>query len=38
MKDKAYLYCIYCKVKNWIHGEEQVMQSDQDVHIYGYGG
>ena len=32
--------CITCiaKSKNWIQGENQVIQSDQDVHMYGYGG
>jgi hypothetical protein len=38
MKDKAYLHHIYCKVKDWIKGEEQFIQSDQDVHVYGYDG
>jgi hypothetical protein len=36
VKDKAYLYNIYCKVKNRIHRENLIMQSDQDVHMYGY--
>ena len=35
MKNKAYLYHIYCKVKNRIQREKQVIQSDQDVHVYG---
>ena len=35
MKDKAYLYYIYCKVKDRIQREKQVIQSDQDVHVYG---
>ena len=35
MKVKAYLYYIYCKVKNRIQREIQVIQSDQDVHVYG---
>ena len=35
MKDKAYLYYIYCKVKDRIQIEKQVIQSDQDVHMYG---
>jgi hypothetical protein len=37
---KAYLYHIYCKVKNWIQRENEVIQSDQYVHVYecsGYG-
>ena len=38
MNDKAYLHHIYCKVKNRIQGEKQIIQSDQDVHVYGYGG
>jgi hypothetical protein len=38
IEDKAYLFHIYCKVKNWIQGENQVIQSDQDVHFYVYGG
>ena len=37
IKDKAYLHHIYCKVKNWIHREDQIIQSDQDVHVDGYG-
>jgi hypothetical protein len=37
MSDKAYLHHIYCTVKDWIQGEEQFIQSDQDVHVYGYG-
>ena len=37
-KDEAYLHHIYCKVKNWIQGENQVIQSDQDVHMCGYCG
>ena len=35
MEDKAYLYQTYCKVKNQIQTEKQVIQSDQDVHVYG---
>ena len=35
MKDKAYLYYIYCKVKNRIQREKQIIPSDQDVHVYG---
>ena len=35
MKDKAYLYYIFCKVKDRIQREKQVIQSDQDVHVYG---
>ena len=35
MKDKAYLYHIYCKVKNRIQKERLVIQSVQDVHVYG---
>ena len=35
MKDKANLYHIYCKVKNRIQREKQIIQSDQDVHVYG---
>ena len=34
MKDKAHLYHIYCKVKNWIHREKYIIQSNQDVHMY----
>jgi hypothetical protein len=26
------------KVKNWIQGENQIIRSDQDVHVYGYDG
>ena len=37
MKYKAYLYHIYCKVKNRIQREKQVIQSDQDVHFYELG-
>jgi hypothetical protein len=33
--DKVYLHHIYCKVKNQMQGENQVIQSDQDVHMYG---
>ena len=36
MKEKAYLHHIYCKVKNRIQGGKLVIQSDQDVHVYGY--
>jgi hypothetical protein len=32
-KDEAYLHHMYCKVKNWIQGENQIIQSDQDVHV-----
>jgi hypothetical protein len=32
-KDEAYLHHIYCKVKNRIQGENQIIQSDQDVHV-----
>src|SRR6185437_11050220 len=35
MKDKAYFYYIYCKVKDRIQKEKQVIQLDQDVHVYG---
>src|SRR6185503_2890681 len=35
MKDKAYLYHMYCKVKDRIQREKQVIQSDQDVHVHG---
>jgi hypothetical protein len=38
MKDKAYLHHIYCKVKDQIHGENKVIQSDHVVHMYGYSG
>jgi hypothetical protein len=38
MKDKAHLHHIYCKVKDRIQGEKQVIQSDQVVHVYGYSG
>ena len=30
------MYHIYCKVKDWIHRENQITQSDQDVHEYEY--
>jgi hypothetical protein len=33
IKDKAYLHHIYCKVKNRIQGEKQVIQSDQVLFI-----
>jgi hypothetical protein len=33
MDDKAYLHHMYCKVKNWIRWENQIIQSDQDVHV-----
>ena len=36
-KDEAYLHHMYCKVKDWIHRENQIILSDQDVHQYGYG-
>ena len=32
---RAYLYHIYCKVKDRIQREKQVIQSDQDVHVHG---
>ena len=35
MKDNAYLYHMYCKVKDRIQREKQVIQSNQDVHVYG---
>ena len=35
MKDKTYLYYIYYKVKDRIQREKQVIQSYQDVHVYG---
>ena len=35
MEDKAYLSHIYCKVKDRIQREKQIIQSDQDVHVYG---
>ena len=35
MKYKAYLYHMYCKLKNRIQRENQIIQSDQDVHVYG---
>jgi hypothetical protein len=38
MNDKAYLHHIYCKVKNRIQEENLIIQSDQDVHLYGYDG
>jgi hypothetical protein len=38
MNGKAYLYHIYCKVKTWIQRENQVIKSDQDVHIYECSG
>jgi hypothetical protein len=38
IKDNAYLHHIYCKVKNWIQRENQIIQSDQDVHKYGCDG
>ena len=31
----AYLYCIYCKVKTRIQGENVILL-DQDVHVCGY--
>ena len=31
MKDKAYLYHIYCKVKDRIQREKQVKQSDDGM-------
>ena len=33
-EEKAYLHCIFCKVKNRIQRRKQVIQSDQDVHVY----
>jgi hypothetical protein len=33
-KGEAYLHHIYCKVTNQIQGENQVIQSEKDVHIY----
>ena len=38
MMEKVYLHHIYCKVKNRIRGGKLVILSDQDVHVYGYGG
>jgi CO dehydrogenase/acetyl-CoA synthase epsilon subunit len=38
IKEKEYLFHIYCKVKNQIQEENQIIQSDQDVHMYGYDG
>jgi hypothetical protein len=38
MSDKAYLYHIHCKVKDEIQGENQVIRSYQDVHLYRYDG
>jgi hypothetical protein len=38
MNAKAYLHHIYCKVKNRIQEENIIIQSDQDVHLYGYDG
>jgi hypothetical protein len=35
-KGEAYLHHIYCKVTNQIQGENQVIQSEHDVHIYIY--
>jgi hypothetical protein len=32
-KVEAYLHHMYCKVKNLIQGENQIIQSDQDVHV-----
>jgi hypothetical protein len=37
IKDKAYLFHIYCRVKDQIQEENQNIQSDQDMHVYGYG-
>ena len=31
----ACLYCIFCKVKDWIQRRKQVVQSDQDMHVCG---
>jgi hypothetical protein len=33
VKDEAYLHHMYCKVENRIQGENQIIQSDQDVHV-----
>jgi len=35
MNGKAYMHHIYFNVKNYIQGEKQVIQLDQDVHMYG---
>ena len=35
-EEKAYLHCIFCKVKNRIQRRKQVIQSDQDVHVCGF--
>jgi hypothetical protein len=32
-KDEACLHRMYCKVKKRIQGENQIIQSDQDVHV-----
>ena len=34
-EEGAYLYSIFCKVKNRIQWRKQVIQSDQDVHVCG---
>jgi hypothetical protein len=33
-----HLHHMYCKVKNRIQGENQIIQSDQVMHMYGYDG
>jgi hypothetical protein len=38
MRDKTYLHHICYNVKDKIQGENQVLRSDQDVHLYGYDG
>jgi hypothetical protein len=35
IKDKAYLFHIYCEVKDWIQEENQIVQSDQDMGMMG---
>ena len=37
-EEEAYSYCIFCKVKNRIQWRKQVIQLDQDVHVYGIFG
>ena len=34
-EEEAYLYCIFCKVKNRIQWRKQIIQSDQDVYVHG---
>ena len=34
----AYLYFIYCQVKERIHEETKSYKYDQDVHVYGMSG